>query len=76
MNMYRLFGLFRSWLKPLAMSSFMFGVMIGAVVLGWLSDLMGRKFTVFLTLFFMIVFNELGVLCYRLVMTLIKYKSI
>ena len=42
------------------MSFFMLGVMIGAVVLGFVSDASGRKVTMFGTLFFMIVTNQMG----------------
>lgn len=51
---------FSEGLRPLTMSLFMFGVMIGAVVLGIVSDTVGRKPTTFATLLSMIITNQFG----------------
>ena len=45
----------REWFRPTTMSAFMAGVMVGAVSLGTAADAFGRKFTLFFTLFFMVL---------------------
>ena len=45
----------REWYRPTTMSAFMAGVMVGAVSLGTAADAFGRKFTLFVTLFFMVL---------------------
>ena len=45
----------REWFRPTTMSAFMGGVLVGAVSLGTAADVFGRKFTLFLTLFFMVL---------------------
>ena len=43
------------WFRPTTMSAFMGGVLVGAVSLGTAADVFGRKSTLFLTLFFMVL---------------------
>ncbi|XP_059094038.1 organic cation transporter protein-like [Tigriopus californicus] len=50
----------RSWLRPLTMSLFMGGVMVGALLFGFVSDGHGRRFTVILTLAGMVISGQLG----------------
>ena len=54
-----------AFLRPLTMSLFMAGVMVGALSLGWVSDRYGRRFTLGLTLVGMIVMGQLGAMAQR-----------
>ena len=55
----------KSWLRPATMSSFMAGVLLGSLVLGSLSDKIGRKPTIIFTLVCMIASNGIGSFVHR-----------
>jgi len=52
----------RNWMDKVTMSALMFGCLIGALVLGKIADILGRKATLMVVLWGLIIFNSISAL--------------